>query len=156
MKKRTKIILYTTSVVGLLIIVFALTNRIMPLSMGHGEVNTPLFSDEAINGYDPVAFFTENKAVEGKGEFTFKWKEAEWKFSSERNMDLFKANPEKYEPEYGGYCAFAISTGFSANCNPSSFVIIDEKLYLFDSDEIKSDWLKNRDKNIREGNRNWN
>jgi YHS domain-containing protein len=69
------------------------------------EVYTGLLSSTAVGGYDPVAYFTEGKPVAGKSAITHNWKGATWRFSSEKNRDLFKTSPEKYAPQYGGYCA---------------------------------------------------
>ena len=75
------------------------------------KVNKSFFSGVAIEGYDPVAYFKVEKAVEGKKEFSFKWSGAKWLFSSEENRELFKSDPLKYAPQYGGYCAYAVVGG---------------------------------------------
>lgn len=155
MKKRTKIILIAVASFFVLIISFSVLKRVSPLSMGHKEINKPLFSDEAINGYDPVAYFTENKAVEGNKEYTFQWQDATWYFSSEANKNAFSQNPEKYAPQYGGYCSFAVSKGFTANTDPNAFTIYDGKLYLFDSEGVKNDWLSNPSENLKQCDTNW-
>jgi len=83
------------------------------------------------NGYDVVAYFN-NQALEGNKEFTSKYDGAEYKFSSEKNLNLFTANPEKYVPQYGGYCAYAIAEkADKVSINPKTFKIKDGKLYLF-------------------------
>lgn len=86
----------------------------------------------AIQGYDPVAYFTERKAKEGKDNITFEYKGITYKFSSKKNRDIFKANPEKYEPTYGGWCAYAMGVdGSKVKIDPETFKIKDGKLYLF-------------------------
>ena len=110
--------------------VFAKVKRITPLSWGHKEVNTPMFGNEAINGYDAVAYFTKEQAVKGDKTFSQNWKGANWYFSSAENLNLFKSNPEKYAPQFGGYCAFAVNKGFTANSDPNAFKIINDKLYM--------------------------
>jgi YHS domain-containing protein len=86
----------------------------------------------AISGFDTVAFFTVQRALKGKAEFSFKWAGAKWLFASEENMELFKAAPDKYAPQYGGHCAWCVSEncicGRPAN---GAFEIIEGKLYLF-------------------------
>lgn len=85
----------------------------------------------AIQGYDPVSYFTSNNAVEGSKEFQVKHHGAIFYFSSEKNKDLFLKNPEKYTPEYGGYCAYAMAEGDKVKIDPKTFKIIENKLYLF-------------------------
>ena len=116
---------------------------------------TSLFSSKAIKGYDTVAYFTEGKPVEGKSEFTTEYKEATWLFSSQENLDLFLANPEKYAPQYGGYCAYAVSQGQTASIKPELFTIHEGKLYLNYSESINDRWLKNKEEFIVDADQNW-
>lgn len=139
-----------------LILTFTTVKRVTPLGWSSKEVNQPLFSSQAINGYDAVAYFTQNKATEGKEEYVYEWNEAKWFFSSEDNKKLFAASPKKYVPEYGGYCAFAVSNGFTANTDPNSFEIIDNKLYLFADDDMKANWTSEQKENMKKSNVNWN
>ncbi len=155
MKKVGKVLLLVIVVLVGLVLVFAISNRISPLAFGHKQVNHTMFSDEAINGYDVVAYFTESKAIEGTEDHTHVWREASWNFSSSENKELFKANPETYAPQYGGYCAFAASKGFTANPEPDSFEIIDGKLYLFAGEEVKTEWLAQLEENIKAADKNW-
>lgn len=155
MKKRTKIILITLVVILAVVFSFAKVKRVSPLSWGHKEVNQPMFSSQAINGYDAVAYFTEDKAVLGNEAYSYNWKNADWYFSSEDNKQLFLENPEKYAPQYGGYCAFAVSKGFTANTDPGTFEMINGKLYLFDSEVVKTDWKENLKENLQKCEANW-
>ena len=99
-------------------------------------------TDTAINGYDPVAYFTVGKPVKGQDGLVTEWMGAKWKFSSQANLDLFKANPEKYAPQYGGYCAYGVTRGYLVKVEPDQFTVRDGKLYLnFDAD-VQSTWLK--------------
>lgn len=94
-------------------------------------VNTGYFGDVAIKGYDPVAYFTQNQAVEGSPQYSHRWLGAEWHFASAENRDLFVADPAKYAPQYGGYCADGVSFGtVTTNIDPKAWRIIDDKLYL--------------------------
>ncbi|TCL76077.1 YHS domain-containing (seleno)protein [Rhizobium sp. BK251] len=94
-------------------------------------VNTGYFGDVAIKGYDPVAYFTQNDAVEGKSDYSYRWLGATWQFASAKNRDLFKADPSKYAPQYGGYCADGVSFGtVTTNVDPKAWRIIDGKLYI--------------------------
>ena len=85
----------------------------------------------AAEGFDVVSFFTENKAKKGKSTISETYKDASYYFSSEANKTLFKNSPDKYVPQYGGFCSIAMSEGAQAKPNPKSFVIQGDKLYLF-------------------------
>ena len=96
----------------------------------------------AINGYDTVAYFTVGKPVKGLDALATDWMGATWKFSSQAHLDLFKASPEKYAPQYGGYCAYGVTRGYLVKVEPDQFTVRDGKLYLnFDAD-VQSTWLK--------------
>lgn len=138
-----------------IVFVFAKAKRITPLAWGHKQVNRPLFSHEAINGYDAVAYFTKGQAVKGNKVFTHNWKDAEWYFSSNENLDLFKSNPEKYAPQFGGYCAFAVSKGFTANTDPDAFTIINDKLYLCANKKILKEWIDGGEESLKKSESNW-
>ena len=118
-----------------------------------GEVYS--LSSQAIAGYDPVAYFTEGKPVKGSETFTYNWKDADWYFSSQQNLDSFKQSPEKYAPQYGGYCAYACSKGRKASTDPNAWTIVDGKLYLNHSIEVKEKWIKDQKERIDEGDKNW-
>jgi YHS domain len=99
-------------------------------------------TDTAINGYDTVAYFTVGKPVKGLDTLATEWMAAKWKFSSQANLDLFKANPEKYAPQYGGYCAFGVSQGYLVKVEPDQFSVIDGKLYLNYDADVQAKWKK--------------
>ncbi len=153
--KIVKVILIGFVALFILVLVGIKIKRVTPLTWGHDEVNTSMFSDEAINGYDPVAYFTTKKAIKGEVNFAYKWNEATWYFSSQQNAELFKSNPEKYSPQFGGYCAFAVSKGFTANSDPNSFKIIDDKLYLCADQDILKQWLEGGQVTLKESIQNW-
>ena len=99
-------------------------------------------TDTAINGYDTVAYFTENKPVKGRDTFATDWMGAKWKFASQANLDLFKANPEKYAPQYGGYCAYGVTKDALVKVEPEQFTVRDGKLYLNYDADVQATWLK--------------
>lgn len=100
-------------------------------ALAEEPVNTGYFGDVAIKGYDPVAYFTENKAVEGSAEFTYRWLGATWHFASAEHRDRFMKEPTRYAPQYGGYCADGVSFGtVTTNIDPKAWRIIEDKLYL--------------------------
>jgi len=86
----------------------------------------------AIEGYDPVAYFVSGKAIEGKKEYSYTLNGVTYEFSSAQNRDLFKAAPAKYQPQYGGWCAYAMGAkGEKVEVDPGTFKVLDGKLYLF-------------------------
>jgi YHS domain-containing protein len=95
------------------------------------EINTGYFGNVAIKGYDPVAYFTQERAVKGSDEVSHEWLGAEWHFSSDEHRKLFAQDPVKYAPQYGGYCADGIAYGdTTTNIDPEAWRIIEGKLYL--------------------------
>ena len=99
-------------------------------------------SGVAIRGTDTVAYFTQGKPVEGSDEFTTEWQGATWKFSSQEHLDLFVGNPEKYAPQYGGYCAYGVAQDGLVKIEPENWSIIDDKLYLNYDDGVQKKWEK--------------
>ena len=118
----------------------------------------PFFTDElgqAIRGYDPVAYFTDGKPIEGKPEFTAAHGGALWRFSSAEHRDLFKADPAKYAPQYGGYCSYAVSYNTTAPIDPRAWRIVEGKLYLNKNPGIQKDWEEDIPGHIRRADANW-
>ena len=112
-------------------------------------------STVAIDGTDPVAYFTQGKPVAGDAGITHKWNGATWQFSSTENRDRFAAAPEKYAPQYGGYCAWAVSQGYTASTVPEAWSIVDGKLYLNYSKSVQKNWEKDVPGHIASGDKNW-
>ncbi len=96
----------------------------------------------AINGYDTVAYFTDNKAVKGSEAHAYSWMGAKWQFASQQHLELFKATPEKFAPQYGGYCAYGVSQGYLVSIEPEQFTILDGKLYLNYDGSVQKKWTK--------------
>lgn len=99
-------------------------------------------TDTAILGYDTVAYFTDGKPVKGQDMYAHEWMGAKWKFSSQAHLDLFKANPEKYAPQYGGYCAYGVSQDHLVSIEPDKFKVEGGKLYLNYDADVQATWLK--------------
>ena len=140
---------------ALAIAVIAGSAALQPAAAGKIYFEGGLFGSAAVRGYDVVAYFTEAKPVEGKRSFSHKWNNAEWRFASAANRDLFAANPEKYAPLYGAWCAWAVSQGYTASIDPQAWRIVDGKLYLNYSKSVQSQWAQNVPGNISKGDRNW-
>ena len=111
--------------------------------------------DAAIRGYDAVAYFTAGKPMKGSKEFSVSYKGAVWYFSSKQNADLFKGNPEKYVPQYGGYCAYGMSDNHKAPTEPDAWTIINGKLYLNYNKDVQTKWNKKQQEYIITADKNW-
>ena len=109
----------------------------------------------AAHGFDVVAYFKQSKPVQGNANFAAVHKEATYRFSSEANLKAFKANPEKFEPAYGGYCAYGVSVGAKFDGDPRFWRIVDGKLYLNLSADIQKAWLKDIPGAIKKAEDNW-
>jgi hypothetical protein len=111
----------------------------------------------AIRGYDAVAYFTESKAVKGDDKFTFTWKNATWKFATENAREQFIADPEKFAPQFGGYCAYGMGdeSGHKAPTAPDAWTIVDGKLYLNYDKDVRTLWKEKQDEFIDTANKNW-
>lgn len=109
----------------------------------------------ALKGYDAVAYFTDIKPVPGSPQITTNWHGATYRFASEAHRAAFVADPEHYAPQYGGFCAFAISRGTIADIDPSQFAVQNDRLYLNNNSVAQGIWNLDRPGNIRAGDRNW-
>lgn len=112
-------------------------------------------NDLAIKGYDPVAYFTDNQAVKGNSEFTATYKNAIYHFNSADHRDAFKAEPEKYAPQYGGYCAFGVAMEKKFETDPEAWKVVDGKLYLNLDKSVQKRWLEDVPGYIKTANTNW-
>jgi YHS domain-containing protein len=108
-----------------------------------------------LKGYDTVAYFTEGKPVKGSQQYEYVWMGAKWRFSSATNRGLFAKNPEKYAPQYGGYCAYAVAQGVTADIDPTAWNIVDGKLYLNLSHSVARLWMRDIPGYIAKGDKNW-
>jgi YHS domain-containing protein len=109
----------------------------------------------ALSGYDAVAYFKDGKPVSGKPVFSYKWMDATWRFSTAENREAFKAEPEKYAPQYGGYCAFGTSQGHLVPGDPQAWKVVDDKLYLNYNKDVQNFWLEDVPGNIEKANGNY-
>ena len=120
-----------------------------------GEPVNSTFFGTAIKGYDPVAYFTEGRPVEGSRRHSHDWNGVTWRFSSAANRDLFIADPEAYAPQYGGYCAWAVAEGYTADIDPEAWHIADGKLYLNYNQTVAARWLEDVPGHVAKGDVNW-
>lgn len=109
----------------------------------------------AIDGYDPVAYFTDGEAKRGVAGISATWNGAEWHFTSMENRAAFVANPEKFAPQYGGFCALGMAHGGDVPTDPQAFTIWNDKLYLNMIKEVSITWRYNPDKLIERADLKW-
>ena len=129
-----------------------------PVMASEAQAKDPVYQSflgTAIDGTDPVAYFTEGRPVEGSKEFTHEWNGATWRFSSAENRDKFIADPEAYAPQYGGYCAWAVAQGYTASTDPEAWKIVDGKLYLNYNKSVQQKWEGDIPGHISSADGNW-
>ena len=124
-------------------------------SLGNTVLGESPVDNLAIKGYDTVAYFKEGKAVKGSESFAFQWHNMTWYFSTKENRDLFAAGPEKYAPQYDGYCAWAMTESRKAITEPEVWKIVEGKLYLQCSKSAFEKWSKDIPGNIKKADENW-
>ena len=110
---------------------------------------------KALNGYDPVAYFTEGKPVRGDSAYATQWQGSTWHFANAQHRDAFRADPERYAPQYGGYCAYGMSRGYKAPTEADAWTIANGKLYLNYNQKVRTEWDKDREGYIRKADENW-
>jgi YHS domain-containing protein len=109
----------------------------------------------AIKGYDPVAYFVAGGPAEGSAEFEWEWQGATWRFTSAANQARFAADPVKYAPQYGGYCAWAVSNNYTAPVDPEAWKIVAGKLYLNYNRDVQARWEKEMSQRIKQADAHW-
>ena len=118
-----------------------------------GPVNTD--RGLAIQGHDPVAYFTDSRATRGRADITAQHEGTTYRFASAANHDAFRADPAKYLPQYGGYCAFGLARGYKAVIQPTAFTIVDGRLYLNYNASIQDQWRRQQAADIALADANW-
>ena len=125
------------------------------------SVALPVFAKQfetngvAINGTDPVAYFTMSKPLQGSADHAFNWNGVTWHFASGENRQMFERDPDKYAPQYGGHCAYAMSKGYIAPTEPEAWTMHEDRRYLDFSLRARALWLQDVPCNIPLGDANW-
>ena len=120
--------------------VFAGVKKVSPLSWGMwGNYNTS--AGLALKGYDAVAYIQDGQATPGESQYSYDWGDTTWQFASADNKALFEHNPEAYAPQFGGFCSFAASKGFTADISPDAWHVVDGKLYVFADKNVQEEWV---------------
>ena len=109
----------------------------------------------ALRGYDPVAYFTDNKPEKGLAKYAYEYKGSKFLFTSAKNKQAFAANPDKYAPQFGGFCAFGTAHGVKVSTQPNAFAVVDGKLYLNYDTDVLQRWKEDVPGNIALGEKNW-
>jgi hypothetical protein len=109
----------------------------------------------AIDGYDPVAYFVDGRPTRGRGDIEHVWNGTRYRFATEANRERFVKSPEAFVPQYGGFCSYAVSRGYTANIDPQAWTIVDGKLYLNYSVRVQRTWEEDVPGNIRRADANW-
>ena len=125
----------------------AMTRAAGPLNLDNSGV--------AIHGHDPVAYFVDGKPVMGRAELRHIVNGATYWFANDSNLQAFKADPAKYEPQYGGYCAYGVAQGYKPDIDPTAFKVVDGKLYLNLSPAVQTRWVADIPGFISRANQNW-
>ena len=136
-------------------LLLTLTATLLPFAAFAGDATNIDGRGIAIHGHDPVAYFVEGKPVIGKPEHKATVGAATYWFASEANLQTFKADPSKYEPQYGGYCAYGVAQGYKPDIDPAAFRIVDGKLYLNLSPAVQKRWQEDVPGFISRANQNW-
>lgn len=110
---------------------------------------------KAIKGYDPVAFFKQSKAIKGIDSFSYQWNNATWLFANAEDLNAFKDAPEKYAPQYGGYCAYGTADGHKAPTQTDTWTIVNDKLYFNYNSKVKENWMKDQPNLIIKADQQW-
>jgi YHS domain-containing protein len=147
MKKRLLLLL-------VLLTLLPLTVRSLPAEAAP-PVNTGLLSSVAVDGYDPVAYFTDGAPRQGSSAFSTTWHGATWYFTSAAHRDQFQAAPERYAPQYGGYCAWAMADGRKADIDPTAWRIVEGRLYLNYDASVQKKWEADIPGHIQRANANY-
>ena len=136
---------------------WATYTMLLLLTASAAHATPPVFQKGgvALGGYDPVAYFTDSAPVEGDDRYTHDWNGATWYFSSEENRNAFAAEPERYAPRYGGYCAYAVSQGYTAKTEPDAWTIHEGALYLNYNRSVMAKWRRDKESYIAQANDNW-
>jgi YHS domain-containing protein len=145
-------------VVSLLVVTGLLAGSLGSALAGSAASPVPAVNTKdgfALKGYDPIAYFTVGQPTKGVDQYTYRWKGVTYRFTSAENLQRFKADPEKYLPQYGGYCAYAMSLDRIADIDPYRWAIVGGKLYLNNGFIAQDLWSLNKSGNITSADRNW-
>jgi len=144
--------------IGLLVLAlsagFAPVSPVLAASVATTYVANPL-TNVALDGNDPVSYFTETEPLPGTMDLAYDWSGVTWYFANQANLDIFKKNPEIYAPKFGGYCAMGVARGFLSDGNPRIYAMIGQQLYLFYSTSNRDAFLMSPKKAMGDAVDHW-
>ena len=139
-----------------LISVFLFAGLVTPLIAGDPQKMVATGPDGvAIKGYDTVAYFTENRPMKGSPEFAHSWRDTKWYFANAEHHSLFVSDPDRYAPQFGGFCANGMTKGVAVAADPEAWTIVDGKLYIKFNEGARDRWRKDKANKIEQANKNW-
>ncbi|MFS8896501.1 YHS domain-containing protein [Synechococcus sp. R3-13] len=117
----------------------------------------PFFATDglALRGYDPVAYFIDGKPVKGSPAYEWEWGGVTWRFASADNRERFRNDPERFAPQYGGFCAWAVAHNYLYPVDPFAWKIVDDKLYLNANQRVQRNWERDIPGLIKRADANW-
>lgn len=139
--------------ISVLIVVLGIAGAMTLRGQTPGSINAA--NGVAIQGYDAVAYHTQQQAVKGQRAYTHIWRGVTFQFASAENRDRFAASPEAFVPEFGGFCAYGVSRGYAVDIDPQAFAVVEGKLYLNYSKRVQAAWNQDRAGYIEKARRNW-
>jgi len=128
---------------------------VQPVMAGEAKMINTEPNNVAIKGYDPVAYFTKGQPMKGNPEVTYSWNGAQWHFATATHRDMFAGSPERYAPQFGGFCSMALTRGEIKTIDPEAWKVIDGKLYLAFSKRGREKFDENTHVNIKKAEENW-
>lgn len=138
------------------LLMLPLLNLVPHSAAAAAEVHTTLFGNVAIDGYDAVAYHLDGAPTKGRSDYSYRWHDAEWRFASADHRDRFIADPERYAPAYGGWCAWAVATkGEKVGTDPEAFSVVNGRLFLNYDKSIRKQWDADRAALIERGDALW-
>lgn len=140
------------STIALLVTATGISDAVLARSQSAVNVSR---GQVALRGYDAVAYSRDGRPVQGAAGFEHRWNGAVWRFATAENRDIFAKDPVRYAPEFGGYCAWAVSRGYTAAGDPHAWRIVDGRLYLNYSKRVQELWERDIPGNIAKGRSNW-
>lgn len=135
--------------------IVAITMFALPAFAGDRQLVNKNSDNIAIEGYDTVAYFTKGRPVEGKSEFEHVWQDAHWRFSNASHRDMFAADPERFAPRYGGFCAMSMARGLVYKVDPEAWVIVKDNLYLNYTKKYADEFAADPEPEIANADTNW-
>jgi hypothetical protein len=146
---------YVVSIGYVVLALFVSLAAVTPVRADENKLIVVDANHVAIRGYDTVAYFTDGKAIKGSSEFVYVWGDARWQFSTAAHRNMFAADPDRYAPQYGGYCAGAMVSGVLTPADPQAWAIVDGKLYMIRNKALVDDWKAYESENIKQADESW-